>query len=307
MLTLFTVPKPFAGHIGMIQRNTLATWARLGAACEVLLFGDEAGTAEAAAATGARHVPHVARNERGTPLVSDLFAQAERLARHPVLMFANADMVFTSDLIRAVQQVAPLPRFLLCGQRWNLSVDAPLVFDGGWEARLRAAVARDGELAIPGAIDYFVFSRGLFGTLPPFAVGRIEWDQWLLFHARARGAPLIDATAAVLAVHQNHDYAHLTAAPRADVEREIDRNRELALFHRLTMRDATHVLTENGIAPAFDMPHLRRRLLSLPKYYVPGTPLVRAVYGYWRRRVRGVSTPGGLRPCDRRDEPSGER
>jgi hypothetical protein len=182
-----------------------------------------------------------------------------------------------------------------------------LVFDGGWEARLRAAVARDGELAIPGAIDYFVFSRGLFGTLPPFAVGRIEWDQWLLFHARARGAPLIDATAAVLAVHQNHDYAHLTAAPRADVEREIDRNRELALFHRLTMRDATHVLTENGIAPAFDVPHLRRRLLSLPKYYVPRTPLVRAVYGYWRRRVRGMYAAGGLRPRDRRDEPSGER
>jgi hypothetical protein len=295
MLTVFAIPKPFVGHIGLIQRNALGAWARLGRGCELLLFGDETGTAEAAREIGARHVPEVARNARGTPLVSDLFAQARQIAAHPVLVYANADMILTGDLPRAVARVPAHRRFLLCGRRWNLSVRAPLQFDDGWEARLRAAVAREGTLAIPGAIDYFAFPRDLFDALPPFAVGRIEWDQWLLYRARFLGAWLIDATATVLAVHQSHDYSHLTSAPRRDVEGEVEGNRALALFHRLDLRDATHLLTEQGLRRALDGTHLARRAFSLPKFYLPTSPPVRALYGLWRRRVRGLATPGGLR------------
>lgn len=64
MLTLFAIPKPFIGNIGVIQRNAIGSWTRLGAGCEVLLFGDEAGTAEIAREHGVHHVPDVARNER---------------------------------------------------------------------------------------------------------------------------------------------------------------------------------------------------------------------------------------------------
>jgi hypothetical protein len=294
MFTLFGIPKPFAGHIGVIQRNAIGAWARLGSGCEVLLFGNESGTAEVAREHGLRHVPDFARNERGTPLVSDLFAQAMRLATQPVLVYANADIILNSDLARAVARVVDRQRFLLCGRRWNLSVTAPLEFSAGWEDRLRAWVARDGELGVPGAIDYFAFPRTLFDAIPPFAVGRVEWDQWLLFRARAQGAALIDATGCVKAVHQNHDNAHLADAPRADVEREIERNRSFALFHRLDLRDATHLLTASGLQRARDRAHLTRRALSLPKFYLPATPAVRALYGLWRRRVRGITAPGGL-------------
>jgi hypothetical protein len=242
---------------------------------------------------GVRHVPAVACNERGTPLVSDLFAQARRLATHPVLIYANADIILTGDLPRAVARVADRERFLLCGRRWDLSVTAPLDFSAGWEDRLRARVARDGELAIPGAIDYFAFPRSLFDAIPLFAVGRVEWDQWLLFHARARGAALIDATACVLAVHQRHGYEHLSEAPHADVGCEIERNRALALFHRLDLRDATHLLTPSGLRLACDRAHVTRRAISLLKFYLPPTPAVRTLYGFWRRRVRGIPPPPG--------------
>ena len=294
MLTVFGIPKPFVGHIGVIQRNAIGAWARLGNGCEVLLFGDEPGTAEVAREHGIRHVPDVARNERGTPLVSDLFAQATRLATQPVLVYANADIILTSDLPRAVARVVDRQCFLLCGRRWNLSVTAPLELGTGWEDRLRTWVARDGELAIPGAIDYFAFPRTLFDAIPPFAVGRVDWDQWLLFRARAQGAALIDATDCVLAVHQNHGYAHLSGAPRADVGREMERNRRLALFHRLDVRDATHLLSANGLLCARNRTHLIRRALWLLKLHIPATPAVRVLYGFWRRRVRGITAPGGL-------------
>ena len=48
MLTLFTAPKPFRGHIGLIQANAIRSWMALAPDIEVLLVGDEPGLAEAA-------------------------------------------------------------------------------------------------------------------------------------------------------------------------------------------------------------------------------------------------------------------
>lgn len=282
--------------MGIIQRNALASWARLRPACEVLVFGDEEGTAEMVRELALEHVPTVLRNERGTPLVSGLFAEAERRARHRVLVYANADMILLDDLVRAVARVQYLPRFLLCGRRWNLQLHEQLTFDGDWALRLRAAVAGDGRLAIPGAIDYFAFPHDMYGPIPPFAVGRPEWDQWMLYRARALGAPLIDATTAVLAIHQDHDYEHLARLAPATAQHEAARNRDLAQFHRLDLRCATHLLTPTRLRRALGLSHLLRRLASLPKFYLPNLPAVRVLYRFWRRRIRGLAASPGFAP-----------
>ena len=62
MITVFSTLKPFRGHIGVIQRNALQSWARLHEDVDVVLFGDDEGTAEAARDMGFRHVPAVPRN-----------------------------------------------------------------------------------------------------------------------------------------------------------------------------------------------------------------------------------------------------
>ena len=63
MLTIFSIPKAFVGHIGVIQRNALKSWSLLEPRCEIIIFGDEEDIAEAAAETGAAHVPEIGRNE----------------------------------------------------------------------------------------------------------------------------------------------------------------------------------------------------------------------------------------------------
>ncbi len=61
----------------------------------------------------------------------------------------------------------------------------------------------------PQWIDYFAFPRGLYSrNTPPLVIGRPSWDNWLLWKARASGAAVVDASAVILAVHQNHDYAY---------------------------------------------------------------------------------------------------
>jgi hypothetical protein len=243
VITFFTIPKPFAGHIGVIQRNAVASWTRLG---DVILFGDEEGVAETAAATGARHVPDIARNEYGTPLLSDAFAQAERLSQAQVFCFVNADIVLFDDLPRVAASVEP--PFLVVGESWNAHVTEPIDFADGWEPRLRELPQRRRGA---DAIDYFVFSRGLYDDMPPFAIGRTAFDNWLIWKARERGATVVDATAAVRTVHQDHDYAHAGSLPQIRVGPEAARNQELAggkdrFFSRF---DATHRLTHRGLRP----------------------------------------------------------
>ena len=67
MLTLFAIPKQFHGYSGVIQRNAVKSWTLLRPPPEIILFGDEDGTAEAVKEFGIRHIPKVARNEYGTP------------------------------------------------------------------------------------------------------------------------------------------------------------------------------------------------------------------------------------------------
>jgi hypothetical protein len=56
--------------------------------------------------------------------------------------------------------------------------------------------------------DYFVFSKGLYeGKIPPLVVGRVYWDNWLIWRAWRDGAA-VDASEAVCAVHQNHGYGY---------------------------------------------------------------------------------------------------
>ena len=78
LLTLFTAPKPFTDpHIDTIQRNALRSWLQL-PDVEVLVVGQEPGLAETADELGLKHLPAVARNQWGTPLVSSIFDLARR-------------------------------------------------------------------------------------------------------------------------------------------------------------------------------------------------------------------------------------
>jgi len=262
LLTLFTIPKPFRGHIATIQRNAIQSWLRLQPACEIILFGDDEGTAEVAAEFGVKHIPDVARNEYGTPLVSDLFEQAQRLATHDLLCYVNADIILLSDFLAAVRRI-PFRRFLMVGQRWDLDLDRPWDFSHpNWEGRLRESVHQHGNLHPPTGIDYFVFTPGLWEVVPPFAIGRTVWDNWLIYGARARGAAVVDATRAVMAIHQNHDYAHIPdGVDGAWKGPEAQRNLALAggYDHAFTLTDATWVLTPRWLVPALTREHLSRR------------------------------------------------
>lgn len=252
MLTLFTTPKPFQGHPGVIQRNALRSWTLLHPDCEVILFGDVPGAREAAAELGIHHVPGVLRSEYGSVRLDDMFARAQQIARHDLLCYANCDIVFLDHFTRALAAAAGCSKtFLMIGQRWDTPIDAPINFaEPAWQADLREQALRTGKRQLPSAVDYFVFSRGLFSRMPPFVIGRVYWDHWLVWKARSMKAPVVDATADVLAIHQNHDHSyHPAGLEGLRIDAESKRNRALAggQWHLYTIEHATHRLIDGRV------------------------------------------------------------
>jgi len=115
VLTIFSIPKAFKGHTGVIQRNAIESWTRLEPRPEIILLGNEEGAMEMARGLGLRHLPNVATNDHGTPLLSALFRQAEAAATAPYLCYVNADIILMRNFVRAAETVQKrFAKSLLC-------------------------------------------------------------------------------------------------------------------------------------------------------------------------------------------------
>jgi len=215
LLTIFSAPKAFKGHVGIIQQNAIRSWLSLRPKPKVILFCNEEGAAEALRGVDAELISDVETNSFGTPLLSSMFRQADRLAASDVVAFVSADIILTRRTMDAARIAADwAPRFLLVAQRHDVDVRQLMEFDGPWEERWAAGAVARGKLHSPGAVDLFIYRKGQYEHMPPFAIGRTSYDNWLLWNTVASGIPLIDATSFVTLIHQNHDYLH---ASKVDV------------------------------------------------------------------------------------------
>jgi len=286
MITLLTTAKPFLGHSRVIQRNALQSWRALHPDVEIILFGDDEGAADAAEEFGLRHEPHVERNAWGTKRLDYLFARAQAIAQHEILCYINCDIILMQDFWRAVERVRAMHReFLMVGRRWDVDLDEPLYSERynsqsqerrsedrrshvrespDWQEGVRALALRSGRQRGAEWIDYFVFSRGLYrADMPPFVL-RVFWDNWLVWKALDAGKPVVDASRAVMAVHQNHDYSyHPQGKAGVWSGEEAGLNGQLAggWRHLRTIADATEVLL-----PEKSRPNLLRHWSTAKRY-----------------------------------------
>ncbi len=251
LITLFSAPKPFTNpHIAMIQRNAIKSWTLL-PDVEVILLGEEIGLAEAAKELGVKHLPNVARNESGTPLISSMFQLARENSNSELLCIINADMILMPDFVEAAKQVVKLKdKFVLLSQRWDYDIATSLDFAEGWESGLRESVRKQNQLHRPAGSDFFLFPKSCYQDIPDFIIGRAGWDNWMIYKARKEGWPVIDCTPSVMLVHQNHDYSHLPGGKPHYEHPDTDENIRLAggqAAVRYTSLDSTHQLADGKL------------------------------------------------------------
>jgi hypothetical protein len=244
LLTLFAMPKPFDGLIGIIQRNAITSWTKLNPRPDIFLFGEERGTAQIAAELQIGHLWDIRRNEFGTPLLSDLIRRAKEVTKTPVLGYVNCDIILLQefqDSIAAIHQ--QIARFLAVTHRWEIDLRNNLNFNA--EGPLHLGLLPPGAPGHHTAIDAFVFTPDVYSDVPPLAIGRAWFDQWLIKDALLHGIPVVDITKVARAIHQNHDYAHIAGGQRdAYGGEEARRNLEVygSVPHAFTLLNATHEL-----------------------------------------------------------------
>ena len=295
MLTILAVPKAFHGHIGVIQRNAIASWTNLRPRPEIRLYGTEEGMAEAATALDVRHETEIARNEFGTPMLDDLLARARGFAQTPLLCYVNSDIILLQEFLDAMTAVhARFPQFLGVAHRLNIELEEAIDFACGGEEKLRREILPKGMAGNPTAIDLFVFPPNTYVSVPPLVLGRAWFDQWLIKDARTRKIPVVDITRVARAIHQNHEYLHIAGGQQGAYWGEEAR-RNLAIYggvpHTHTLLDATHELLEDG---KIRLVRFRRGRAAMSRFFwkvfVQPTAGIRKKLGLSRNAIEKDST-----------------
>ena len=282
-ITIFAVPKPFGvsndSSVDLIQRNAIRSWTALSPQVDVLLIGDEPGIKKTAAELGVRHAGGMESNSSGTPLISSAFKIAHEQTSSPILIYCNSDVILLNDFVASINriQAADFEDFVAFGRRTDLSVNWEIDFDDKQEIqRLLETCHTRGKQGSIACKEYFAFNRRLYNPTPSFAVGRGNWDNWMIHSAKQNKIPVIDISAASKVIHQAHDYAH-TGRGRWNcyvAGGEAKENQRLAGGrHLISGSTATWVLNDSGFRPirlhrlnlAFwsDVPRFLRLMLSL--------------------------------------------
>jgi hypothetical protein len=292
VLTLFSIPKPFQGHFKTIQTNAIRSWAQLRPRPEIILLGDDEGTAEMAKEVGAIHIPQVERTDSGTPLVNSLFAKAENASSNDLMCLVLADIILMSDFAQAVQNMSRLTSgkpSLLIGRKSIVDIPDSLDFtQADWESRLKQRVADAGRYGTSDT-DYWLYGRGLWTDIPPFAIGRYYWSAWLTYAAHRRGSMVVDATSVITAVESTHDYSHITSVGgRILMSPDVVSNAKLFRGARFwTTANAPYTLTASGLERSQFSHRLLGVFLGLDHqlgldFHVYRSIYYRAVHGVYR-------------------------
>tara|TARA_B100002052_G_C15874753_1_gene596425 strand:- start:1458 stop:2306 length:849 start_codon:yes stop_codon:yes gene_type:complete len=208
LITLFAIPKPFEGHNGIIQKNAMTSWSKIIGNPEIIVYGEGEGISEACKDFNFIHVPEVEVNEYGTPLVNFIFNDAKKRAKNDTVCYINSDIILFPDFINHTNSV-DLAEYLLIGRRWDLDIIEEINFNSkNWAGDLLSLKEREGKLHPETGVDYFVFKKASLPLMPPFAIGRTTWDNWIISSFLKSGIPVIDGTE-IITIHQNHDFAHI--------------------------------------------------------------------------------------------------
>ncbi|MCX7971171.1 MAG: hypothetical protein N3A57_06370 [Negativicutes bacterium] len=185
---------------------------------------------------------------------------------HPARFYCllNPDIIITSSVARAVSVLMDAYRdsskkMLAIGRRINLTVREKLEFDNDWEFRLGKAVAERGNDEGFCAIDFHLFTAGLFCELPAIYC-RHGTDQVLIYSALSDNADVVDISDQACIIHQVHAPGYGSLDPFAD---EVSRHSYEMISHLdgYNYFNATHYLTDRG--EILRLPSIEYRIKTL--------------------------------------------
>jgi len=187
--------------------------------------------------------PRMESPTHGLPFLNHLMRRARFVARRSTthLLYLNADVVVTGDLVAGVRNVTRQVaerHVLISGYARAFRARRHYDWaDAGHRREFAKAVDGAREYEEPGwGMESFIVDRDslLLQRLPPFLVGRVRWDNWMMqFGAAHPAIAAVDASAALRPVHLEHGGSDAApkamGAMRADAANQY--NKELSEAH----------------------------------------------------------------------------
>ena len=209
MLTLFFVPKAFEGNFAIIQENAIKSWISvIKPRPQIILLGNEKGAKDVCIKYNLIHISHIEKNNFGTPLLNDIFNKAQDRASNNIMLYINSDIILTDDLDKIASKLVQKTQRISCIRKETRIANKQInKFQIGL-AKTLFKRCNENNLKNSAWLDYFIFTKGIFGDIPPFALGRTFWDKWLMWQAANQGYPVIDITENIYAIHQSHGYSY---------------------------------------------------------------------------------------------------
>ena len=145
---------------------------------------------------------HCMDDELNIPTISCILLSAENTVTTNLLMYTNADIIFSSSLRDTVNILTEnkhmFDKLIAVGRRTDVTAKSPL------PTNLISYAQQRGVLHSDHGIDYFMYRKGSLPLvkMPAFVVGNIKWDNWLLSELLIRNlTSVVDVTMSCLAVH----------------------------------------------------------------------------------------------------------
>lgn len=249
MITIFAVPKAFDVHFGIIQTNAIRSWKEECPNSEILLMGKEKGVEETAKKFQAKYIPDIKMNAGGTPYLNGLIEKASQIAKFEVLALINADCILVGNLEQVVKTIHKrFSQFLAIATRYDSKIQEPLPISN-W----KPFVLKNKGIPHPlfrqaqgkksvGGMDIWIFPKTLYPKIPPFLIGRLNWDSWLVSNIYERRIPIIDISEEIFLIHQLHLRHEYKKEP---IKTEIEINRQLIIeIRKRYVRDADFILKD---------------------------------------------------------------
>lgn len=255
MISIFTMPKAFTGEFKTIQLNAIKTWKEECPNSEILLAANEEGVSEVAEKYKIRLIHGIQENEFGSPFLNSLFQRATEEAHSEVMAFINTDCMLIGNLEKTVKIIRKkFKEFLLVGVRYDSEISEDLP-DSNWQkfvlehkGLLHPLALKKAGKKFFGGTDLFVFPKSLYPVVPPFNIGTLSYDAWLIYDAWHRRIPIINITLDIITVHQKH----AIKTHSDNFWKEVAINKKFCPIKK-DVRDADFIL-ENGILRQGEMP-----------------------------------------------------
>jgi hypothetical protein len=194
-------------------------------------------------------IKDVESSSLGVPYFGAITDHAAVHGKYDTQIYLNCDILL-SGIFKA-SQVLKMEKFLFIGQRIDLSegvvVEEPSVsfkkvvhrYFGEKKIRMHESTG----------IDYFMFTRNMWKGLQPIVIGRAGYDNALLTFCKENQYPIIDGTLSVIALHQFHDYNHVSGNKKL-VFGGTDAKQNLTVagkYSLLSVSDADYILDDYSL------------------------------------------------------------